>query len=1433
MYLYACLLLQVASFAQLHFPAFNIQQHILSDCSQMVPSRVNKVTPKVMRRFLRSMGVSDIHPSTCLSLLEYCLSDVQFPLPAETHSLWGELHGLPLLPLEDGSIGVIRVGQRNSQHILATFNQVQLLAPLAKMFVSLQARQRLHKFFADSRFTSVLGLSFFSIKTLSDHVDRVLPRAWKNQSSVVWHPESGSGIDQLWIYRFWQEVRYERRSLGYFSSWPLIPVKGSRLMSCGKPDAALCIWGSSADRELSDRMSNQFKVAVENHEEKLAEMERERRKLLELSENKLRNDSFAEDAETEDAQNQSRNFVGDSDEEDNEEHKHDSEDDEQSHELAEEGEITVESTDVDNTQEEDGFADAMSPEEIIVTGEELFPAEIALQQEVANTIEIDRIQEEYCSRERIHDVLLGLNVAMLELAYFRGQENEMVPPSRDAAIACLDSICASNWSDVRWGDLSEDNAALLAEYFSYHGEYYGGFNRMHIEMLKKLPIYVNVSGAACAVNSGDFYLIPPEINLGMIPLPPNARERFLKINPRLTDFYKELGVQEMSDAKLLLYVLPMYEGLPSDQCDMILTWIKQKWQTLRGEAELAAVLRSIKLFRGDNGAYQTAHSYFDPRIKVLAAIYHDQQDRFPSEPFRSSDWLDLMGEIGLQTDVTVDVFIECAQRIEGLCSNKQALTTAEETLAITLHQFLIQNFEKYDRSRPFFDSISRIAFVPAIVYERASSDSLDGSFNSRSVMIKYSQCAAPDDQSLVFSTKPIIISSALPPRVLWSRLGLVSPPEKEWVLLHLHKITNDEQGLPSTRNWQFFLPKVDVFQEIFKYLQNHWDELSSQQRKQLEDSAIIPVGSSLVKGSRLFFHLSEKLAPLMFEVPRAFGAYDALFRHLGSKESPEVQDYVRILRDLHAECRGEPLNLNELIAVVRIVSVLASSLADSNQTLSVEAKKSIYLPASTSVLQPILQMAYNDAPWLCARIDLTELHVVHPRVSSKCCHVLGVPGISSTVKEELNCDGLQQASTPLDDVAHFNNVLMSQQFGNGLRRIITAQQQKATPSDAFNFSPDFDLLNQRIVDLSSFQVKSMETLKSSFIATLQHPSRRIDVTKDSTSMTSLSFIDQASHSIYIAKRALDALQGMRLSQVVATSINQLLGGILQDCSAVESILMCDIMEIPTLLQLMHISEDPTLIVEKLRGTLGEILSESDQACVELSPLRSCLSGEIVAVELDGSLRYAKILREQEADNSSGISSYEIKISHAESKWYPATQVYSFRSARINSQAGGANVAALSELLSSASASAQSTAAILELPDSVQALQTTERIQHSNVPIAATTVVSAVNDLLSRLNLSLNTSFEDLLAENLRLQHRLEQAEEGRRVASAQIETAIREKKEAQDSLVCAICLENNVDCVLIPCGHIYCNECVSRLPRPSCPICRHAISSTSVFHVPS
>ncbi|OWZ18888.1 hypothetical protein PHMEG_0006949 [Phytophthora megakarya] len=73
------------------------------------------------------------------------------------------------------------------------------------------------------------------------------------------------------------------------------------------------------------------------------------------------------------------------------------------------------------------------------------------------------------------------------------------------------------------------------------------------------------------------------------------------------------------------------------------------------------------------------------------------------------------------------------------------------------------------------------------------------------------------------------------------------------------------------------------------------------------------------------------------------------------------------------------------------------------------------------------------------------------------------------------------------------------------------------------------------------------------------------------------------------------------------------------------------------------------------------------------------------------------------------------------------------------------------------------------------------------------VIAEVNALLARLNVSLSTSYEELLAEMLRLQHHAALAEEDRRAAVKQMEQILREKRDAEKALVCVVCLENAVD----------------------------------------
>ena len=72
-----------------------------------------------------------------------------------------------------------------------------------------------------------------------------------------------------------------------------------------------------------------------------------------------------------------------------------------------------------------------------------------------------------------------------------------------------------------------------------------------------------------------------------------------------------------------------------------------------------------------------------------------------------------------------------------------------------------------------------------------------------------------------------------------------------------------------------------------------------------------------------------------------------------------LQDYAELLTDLHDECGPEPLNPNEVVAVLKVVGLVANV-----RTTTALDQHGIYLPDDTSVLVAAPLCVFNDAPWL-------------------------------------------------------------------------------------------------------------------------------------------------------------------------------------------------------------------------------------------------------------------------------------------------------------------------------------------------------------------------------------------------------------------------------------------------------------------------------------
>lgn len=67
-------------------------------------------------------------------------------------------------------------------------------------------------------------------------------------------------------------------------------------------------------------------------------------------------------------------------------------------------------------------------------------------------------------------------------------------------------------------------------------------------------------------------------------------------------------------------------------------------------------------------------------------------------------------------------------------------------------------------------------------------------------------------------------------------------------------------------------------------------------------------------------------------------------------------------------------------------------------------------------------------------------------------------------------------------------------------------------------------------------------------------------------------------------------------------------------------------------------------------------------------------------------------------------------------------------------------------------------------------------------------------------------------------------------AQERAETAVRDAEAARTAWTCRVCLTNEVDTIVVPCGHVLCQRCSSAVTR--CPFCRHQVTKSQRIYRP-
>jgi len=1456
---------RVEAFVRHSFPLFQVPHQVTEDLLNF-GAVVRDVTPTQIRKFLRSPANQTVDikqvPRLGIELLEFCLSDSEISsgIALETlRRLWVEMHGVPLLPLEDGTFGTF---SRSSPFILANYEQQALLPQLKSRFVSLEAQKKFSRFFLYPAFVNSMGLTEFSPAVLANALGDILPRAWRNQKCVKWDPlNDRSAPSHFWLYSFWKHVSlHDHDSVEQFRQWPLLPTTSGELISCSSSQIVLRLCDKIYDHNIQNRVlydESEQQALMESHQAAFEEAEKRMKQ--------------------EDDQQETSMGDADASELSHSEEESDTEK-EKTHTLTVEdpGPIIpikdLPQWDDESPDELDPSAETkgedQQPEEEKLPAPSLLPlpprrgfrpvnmdrkngtstleqagGAAASQASDGNEISRDNVR-----LRRLRAALHRLACPVLELAFFAHHElSSLVLDEQSATRAILNSLYELRGSSNPpytmadgVGTVVDDNLRLRWASFMpdeldqfLHDLCHGlqgvqiSLQASEMDKLKHLPLFETMSGKRTALAGAEYFSLTNTPDILALPLSQRAMDRFLAPKGNLQDLHRDLGIASLGHADIITkFLLPDFQRMRGEDQAKLMQHILVNWETLKENAPLLNAIKEVP-FMGVK-----ASALYDPRNELLRDIFADDPSVFPPITFASPDWLVLLGDIGLKNTIDKQTFLDCARKIESQITEPLHIEVTSK--ATRLIGYLIQNWQDFFDDH-FYQELSRIICVPVNVPNGHEPT------KGTAALRRFKDGAAPKDKNLCFTVLPIIPTPILPPQLMWSSLGIISPPPIDIVIQHLRNLTHGS----SFDRWPYAESSTTVFQGLYSFLDEHWAKLSPQVKNELREVPSVPVADRLVKASRLFFRLKEDLSPYMFEVPRAFGAYDKLLEQLGTKSMPTMQDYSDFLQELKRETGNQPLNPNELNAVLRCVNLIASELKAEGDTLS-SFGIDLYLPDDMSVLLAQKFCLYNDAPWLRGRVDPRKLRMVHPKISLETCGVIGIMSVSEVVREILE-EGFEPETFFAQDQTQqmISQTIVSSEFAAGMV-ILIQKSALSKVSVIAKESLDADgeisheilarLIQQR---LQGFRVQYVRTVRTRFLRMLSNGTEE-DITAEAEG--SLYFVDEEERRILVAKSMLPG--SVPPQYPVALALAQKLG-LSDDVVAPTSAMLASAPnEIHRMLDILRLGVDNVQSQEFTRGMPGQPLTAADLELVELKPLRSFLPNEIVAWDDNGTLKYGVIvLKDGDEVSSSQQSENVIRAMTVRQTPSRLTQmltsnIYSFMQVKARDNSAGTR--GLGGMLSNFGFGRQNSDRTIPrvtphaLPGIMDSLEDTSST-HRPSYITQNKVLDAVQDLLSKVDLTLDKDQAQLMEDNIKLQEELRQV-------SNDMQRRAEEMSKVQDELVkmkaafqCQICFQNDVQQILVPCGHLLCTPCKSTVRglRQLCPFCRQGIQNSCAFYKPA
>ncbi|KAK3096916.1 hypothetical protein FSP39_004745 [Pinctada imbricata] len=506
------------------------------------------------------------------------------------------------------------------------------------------------------------------------------------------------------------------------------------------------------------------------------------------------------------------------------------------------------------------------------------------------------------------------------------------------------------------------------------------------QRIRSLPFFLTLSGNIISIEDKSTVLVLPDTvpKTGIEIWSNVASITLLCENYDLRRLHTYVGcVMEEPFDLYCNRLLPAFRDIPDESVIAHIQFIKESLYPQRKTCDKNGRLKSC-LSKAEfviiSKQRHSAKLFYDPSVKLFKTMC--RTDELPPEPFSFDDWREFMSFSGLQHEVTEDIIITMARRLENEEQTAEQITEAISKKSDVLLEALQEMPDVCDKRY----CLQKISGIRILVPHEISDEKkcLLSSEIQVNRLVAYSASTTLDYENVCWTTFCIIPENANPAR--WYYLGnnarlsisnnlqIKCPPPDKSIVQHIKglskRFTQNQELLRDEGMKQDF---IEVMQNIYRFLSKSFmSDLANVPIIYIKGRNILSCASSVV----LDMSESDEIPPYLFKAPLFFGEFFNLFRRLGASESLSCNHYAKVLGAIYSETkRHDCLHAEELKKVMKAVQNLFRMLQTSSNKDALSVNE-LHLPSKDKILLPCKELVFVDDTMIQKRIkqNITEIN---------------------------------------------------------------------------------------------------------------------------------------------------------------------------------------------------------------------------------------------------------------------------------------------------------------------------------------------------------------------------------------------------------------------------------------------------------------------------